>query len=66
MPRFKKQITFTGLSNTDDLKRSQEKSDQGGWKKASKYGGIGFKRTEWLAKVGIPEMSRERYIMTTH
>lgn len=52
--------------NNHDLKRSQKRSVQGGWKKASKCGGIGFKRTEWLTKVDTPEMSRERYTMTTH
>lgn len=52
--------------SSNDLKRSQKRSVQGGWKKASKCGGIGFKRrTEWLTKVNTPEMSRERYTVTT-
>jgi hypothetical protein len=66
VPWFKEQISYTGLSNTNDLKRCQERSTQGGWKKASKCSDIGFKRTEWLAKVDSPEMPRERYLMTTH
>lgn len=67
MPWFKKKYILYRTVNSNDLKRSQKRSVQGGWKKNSKCGGIGFRRrTEWLTKVDTPEMSRERYTMTTH